>query len=166
MGSDEKRPFASKTVRLLPTILYTSVENKAKETSGIIADAFGIASQTALNLHEHDRTGVSFSPSRTVFEARITDFFTKPKQLIFGRETALEALTRFSRAVTALHQEGITAVVSHGAVITLFVCHHNPTLRPIDFWHRLTMPCALYLNENYQLTHTVFNLLGCCEFDT
>ena len=136
------------------------------ETGDIIASTLGIASKTALDIHEHDRTGVLFSPSRTVFQARLTNFFTKPDQLVFGRETAIEALTRFSRAVTALHQEGITTplallktgVVSHGTVITLFVCHHNPTLHPIDFWHRLTMPCALYLNENYQLTHTVFNL--------
>ena len=142
-----------------PTNLYTSDEQKAKETGSIIADSLGIASQVAFGIHEHDRTGVPFSPSRAVFEARISAFFTNPDQLIFGRETATEALTRFSRTVSALqHQGGITAVVTHGTVITLFVCYHNPTLHPIDFWHRLTMPCAFYLSKHYQVTHTVFDM--------
>lgn len=162
-GRLQAKRFAQQ-LPILPTILYTSAEEKAKETGGIIADVFGITPQIALNLHEHDRTGVLFSPSRAVFEASISTFFTKPDQLVFGRESASEVLTRFSRAVTALHQGGIaapstphrTGVVTHGTVITLFVCHHNPTLHPIDFWHRLTMPCAFYLDKNYQLTHTVF----------
>ena len=105
--------------------------------------------QVVLNMHEHDRTGVLFSPSRAVFKARIVGFFTKPDQLVFGRETTTEVFTRFSRDVIALHQEEVTAVVTHGTVITLFVCHHNPTLNPIDFWHRLIKPCAFYLDKNY-----------------
>lgn len=164
-GRLQAKQFAKK-LPILPTILYTSAEEKAKETGDIIADIFGVTSQIALNIHEHDRTGVSFSPSRAVFEDRIFTFFTKPDQLVFGRETASEALTRFSRAVIALHQGRITdpstplrtGVVTHGTVITLFICHHNPTLRSIDFWHRLTMPCAFYLDKNYQLTHAVFNV--------
>ncbi len=154
-GRLQAKRFAHK-LPIPPDRLYNSEEDKAVETGRILADQFGIRCQTIVGVQEHDRTGVPYYPSRADFEAKIADFFTNPDQLVFGRERATEAFSRFSRAVTALPQKKMTAVVSHGTVITLFICHHNPTLNPIEFWHKLTMPSAFYLDENYQLTHTVF----------
>jgi len=144
-GRLQAKQFAHQ-LPIAPTHLYSSSETKAQETGRIIAEAMGISCQTTPNLHEHDRTGVPYFPSRADFETAVSTFFNHPDQLIFGQERAIDALTRFKGAIAALPQDGeTTGIVAHGTVITLFICHHNPTLNAMDFWRKLTMPCAFYL---------------------
>ena len=68
-------------------------------------------------------------------------FFERPDQLVFGLETASEALDRFKSAVRhALGNEpGDTIIVSHGTVLSLLLgsiagqnCH--------ELWRNLKMP--------------------------
>jgi len=156
-GRLQAKQFAHQ-LPIAPTHLYSSSETKAQETGRIIAEAMGFSCQTTPNLHEHDRTGVPYFPSRADFETAVYNFFNQPYNLVFGQETATEALARFSKGITALpDHEGETAVVAHGTVITLFICHHNPTLNAMDFWRKLTMPCAFYLNSDYRLVRTVYS---------
>jgi broad specificity phosphatase PhoE len=155
-GRLQAKQFAHQ-LPIAPTHLYSSNEIKAQETGRIIAEAFGTSCQIAPDLHEHDRTGAPYYPSRADFETAVFTFFNQPNDLVFGQETATEALTRFRNGVAALPDiEGQTGVVTHGTVITLFICHHNPSLNAMDFWRRLTMPCAFYVDNDYRLTHTVF----------
>lgn len=156
-GRLQAKQFAQK-FPITPAHLYSSSETKAQETGRILAEAMGMRCQTAPNLHEHDRTGVPYFPSRADFETAVSTFFNQPNDLVFGQETANETLTRFSNGIAALpDDEGKTAVVSHGTVITLFICDHNPTLNAMDFWRKLTMPCAFYLNSDYRLTRAIYH---------
>jgi len=136
-----------------PAIFITSQENKAKETGQIMADAMGVPWRTAENLHEHDRQGAPYLKSEVEFKQAIIDLFSQPEQLVFGRETAVQAFERFDKAVANIlstfeerNRTGDIAIVTHGTVITLFVCHHNPGLDPVSFWRRLSLPDLVVLS--------------------
>ncbi len=61
-----------------------------------MAQNLGIPALSFAGLHEHERADVVFG-IRGNFETLLANFFAKPKQLIFGRETAEQALERFSQ---------------------------------------------------------------------
>lgn len=126
--------------------VVSSVEPKAAETAAILAEAWGRPYETVEGLHEHDRSNVGWM-SRERFEAAVTDFFRRPKELVLGRETAAEALARVERAVAgvlAKHPRGDLVIVTHGTVMTLFVAATNP-LDAVAFWHGLALPDAVIL---------------------
>lgn len=131
-----------------PTRLITSSELKASETGEIIANVLGLPCQTAPELHEHDRQGVTFFESREEFVAAVTRFFRYPDKLIFGNETAHQALERFDTAVNHLITQYPTdtlAIVTHGTVLTLFLAHHNQ-FNPIPFWTNIKLPDFFVVN--------------------
>jgi broad specificity phosphatase PhoE len=124
-----------------PDIVVTSTEPKAAQTGQIIAETLGLPCQTAENLHEHQRTGKFFSQGE--FQQKVRDFFERPNELVFGLETAEEALERFETAVLqviAQHPNKNIIIATHGTVITLFINAHNPHIAPIPFWQNLKMP--------------------------
>ncbi|MBE2224463.1 MAG: histidine phosphatase family protein [Anaerolineae bacterium] len=132
-----------------PTRLITSTETKAVETGQILADIWGIPCASAPNLHEHDRQGVPYLPDQTEFENTIKQFFAHPDELIFGNETAVQALARFRTAVVTQlesYPADSLGIVTHGTVMTLLATYYNPTLEPFTFWQNLSMP------DSYQLT--------------
>lgn len=126
-----------------PTRLITSSEAKASETGQILADVWGIPCTTAPNLHEHDRRGAPYLASPIEFKNLVAEFFARPDELIFGNETAVQALARFRTAVTTQIEKYPTdslGIVSHGTVMTLYISSLNPALDPFTFWQALTMP--------------------------
>lgn len=131
-----------------PDRFVTSGEQKAQETGQIIAGVLGVSCQTASDLHEHDRTGTPYFPSQKVFIEAVSHFFRHPDELVLGRETAVQAQTRFTQAVQtvmATHPTGNIAIVTHGTVLTLFAAHRQPQLDMISFWKSLTLPCAFVI---------------------
>jgi len=129
--------------------IITSTEPKAVETGQILADELGLPRQTAVNLHEHDRQGTPYFARREDFAAAVARFFTHPDKLVLGRETAAQARDRFVTAVNRLlaaHPQENLAVVAHGTVITLYICHANPSIDPVAFWQKLTAPAAFILS--------------------
>ncbi|MBO0779206.1 MAG: histidine phosphatase family protein [Ktedonobacteraceae bacterium] len=74
--------------------------------------------------------------------------------MIFGNETAAQALQRFSSAVSTVvrrHQAGDIVVVTHGTVMTLFVVFHGQA-EAFTFWWSLSMPKAIVLTlPDYRL---------------
>ncbi|MCX6020722.1 MAG: phosphoglycerate mutase family protein, partial [Chloroflexi bacterium] len=97
-------------------------------------------------LHEHDRTNVGFL-SDAEFDAAVAAFFDRPDELVLGRETANEALARFSRAVQgalARWPAGNLVIVAHGTVISLYVA----AVAGLDaraLWKRLGLPSFVVL---------------------
>ncbi|NHZ71845.1 MAG: hypothetical protein GWP17_02015 [Aquificales bacterium] len=133
-----------------PTRLVTSTEAKAAETGQILADIWGIPCTTAPNLHEHDRRGVPYQPNQAEFESKIANFLARPDELIYGNETAVQALVRFKTAVALQLEQYPTdtlGIVAHGTVITLLMSHYNPALTPLTFWQNLSMPDFYELNS-------------------
>ncbi len=145
-------PLAKSLSQYQPSLFVSSEEQKAIETAQIMSSALGIPQRSAPGLQEHNRAGTPYLNSNRGFRAAITEFFNHPGKLVFGQETAVDAFSRFNQAVfreIALHPHNSHAnltFVTHGTVLTLFVCHYNPQLDPIAFWNSLGMPCAVILN--------------------
>ncbi len=137
--------------------IVSSLEPKAVETARITADALGLSAERRENLHEHERSrGTSFS--RRQFERSVAALFAHPDRLVFGNETAHQALQRFEQAVYELVAETPVqrlAVVAHGTVISLFTAHHT-AIDVYDLWKRLGLPGFVVLTfPGYQLKEIV-----------
>ncbi len=129
-----------------PARLVSSVEPKAAETAALAAAALGIPHAPAPDLHEHDRAGVPFLDPAD-FEAAVAALFATPDRLVFGRETAAAAATRFRRAVAGVldaHPGESLAVVAHGTVIALYVAAVTGAAA-LPLWQRLGLPAFVVL---------------------
>ena len=132
--------------------IVSSAEPKAKQTADIIARHLQLNVQILLDLHEHDRTNVSYLP-HDAFQASMRAFFQKPDELVFGRETAEQAYTRFNRAVHSIlneHRNKTVVIVTHGTVISLFVSRLTGS-SGLELWNMLGLPSfvALDLGSNH-----------------
>lgn len=140
--------LAEQLKKYQPELLITSQERKAWQTTQEIGAWLGIPWFTFPGLHEHARLQVPYFPDAQTFRAAVEKLFRFPQELVFGEETAEQALARFSSALDrALAQFGNRSVgiVTHGTVLSLFVgqrCGVNPW----QFWQNLTMPAFVVLN--------------------
>jgi broad specificity phosphatase PhoE len=149
--SDEGRRRCEKLARRLnlfsPDIFVSSVEAKAMETARIAADCLGKPYEVAEGLHEHDRTGEPFG-TQAEFEAKVAEFFDRPGTLVFGRETADQAHSRYAGALdeaVSRYQGQSVAIVAHGTVMTLFISRALH-IDPFPFWKRLGLPAFVVLS--------------------
>ncbi len=130
-----------------PDKLITSDEPKAQETGQIVAKILDTSCTTAPDLHEHERSNEGYFPTEEQFESRVARFFSHPRCLVFGQETADDASTRFVDAVStaiAPHPGRTIAIVAHGTVITLFVARACG-IPPLPLWKRLDLPSFVVL---------------------
>jgi broad specificity phosphatase PhoE len=141
-------PLARKLKGYSPSVVVTSIEPKAVQTGAIVAQNLGIPALSFTGLHEHERAEV-VSGIRGNFETLLANFFAKPKKLIFGRETAEQALERFLHAMKDVflkYPAGNTVVVTHGTVITLWTTNLVGG-DPFTFWKRLGMPSMVVFSR-------------------
>jgi broad specificity phosphatase PhoE len=134
-----------------PEAILSSNEPKAKETAEILAGRLQLDVQIVPELHEHDRSNVPFL-SHDVFQVSIRDFFQKPDELVFGRETADQAYARFYQAVHSIlneHRNKTVVILTHGTVISLFVARLTGT-SDLELWNKLGLPSfvAIDLHSN------------------
>jgi broad specificity phosphatase PhoE len=130
-----------------PEVILSSNERKAKETAEILASHLGLYLQTLPDLHEHDRSNVPYL-SHDAFQSSIRDFFQNPDELVFGRETANQAYTRFYRALHSIlseHRNKTIVVVTHGTVIALFVSRLTGS-SDLELWSALGLPSFVALD--------------------
>lgn len=100
--------------------VYCSEERKAVEAARLLAGREGLAA-----LGENDRSATGFLPKER-FEAAADAFFAAPELSFRGWERAADAQRRIVAAVERVLREapaGDVAIVSHGAVGTLYKCH-------------------------------------------
>lgn len=156
-GKVRCKTLAEKLESYFPDVVISSVEPKATETAQIIARQLNKPFRTFEGLHEHDRTGVGFL-SKEQFEAKVNDIFIYPDKLVLGRETANQALERFSKALTSVeieHPNKNIVVVAHGTVITFFVEKFND-LEAFSFWRKLDLPSFVVFSlPHHKLVKTV-----------
>ena len=144
LSQEGKRRCATLARHLAPMNLaavITSEEGKARETGSIVAQDLELPLFTEKWLHEHDRQGAPFLKEKA-FRAALHTFFAQPQNLVFGTETAEEALNRFTRGVHAAlekHPTGNLAIVTHGTVLALYVARHSDW-EAREFWERLGQP--------------------------
>jgi broad specificity phosphatase PhoE len=139
--------LAERLAAYRPATMIASREPKAEETARIAAEHLRLRYTTAEGLHEHDRSNVGWSPSED-FQDAVGHFFAQPSELVFGRETADEARSRFAAALdtaVAAHPHGNLVVVAHGTVIALLVAARTGTA-PLPLWRRLGLPSFVVLS--------------------
>ena len=108
------------------TSIYSSTEKKAVDGATVMAENLTLPIKQIEALGENDRSATGYLPSDE-FEAIADQFFAFPDESVRGWETAQAAQNRIVAAVTQLTQEdeskGDIAIVSHGAVGALLMCH-------------------------------------------
>jgi broad specificity phosphatase PhoE len=130
-----------------PTAIVASTEPKATETAALLATHLQVPYTTGEGLHEHGRETVPYL-GQEAWQQTMTSFFARPDELVFGNESATQALQRFSAAVQqVVHQydEGNIMIVTHGTVMTLFVAQHTH-IQPFTFWRSLDTPAFVVLS--------------------
>jgi broad specificity phosphatase PhoE len=140
--------LAEKIKKYRPESVITSREPKAIQTGDIVAGILKISTTVASGLHEHEREGQGLT-SRESFEAGLKHFFDEPSRLVFGLESADQALARFSAAVTAIlgcRPRGSIVIVAHGTVIALWATSLIGG-DPFAFWKRMGMPSFMVFSR-------------------
>jgi broad specificity phosphatase PhoE len=106
------------------TRVVASTERKAVETAEALAAARQLPVVLDEELGENDRSSTGYLPAAE-FEALADRFFASPDESVHGWETARRAQRRIVAAVAraVAGADGDTAVVAHGGVGTLLLCH-------------------------------------------
>lgn len=117
--------------------LWCSTERKARDGAAILAGRLRVTVSELAALGESDRAATGYLPSAE-FEAVADQFFAHPDQSARGWERAVDAQRRILAAVDhvlarAAACPGDVAIVSHGGVGTLLLCHLRGT--PISRAH-------------------------------
>lgn len=124
-GIARMRAFAARPALARLASVWASAETKAIEAAGLLAARHGLPVQVNAALHENDRSATGFLPP-TEFEAVADAFFARPQESVRGWERAVDAQARIVSAlaeVLARAPEGDVAIVAHGGVGTLLLCH-------------------------------------------
>ena len=121
MGLALDKPWMSR----LGTV-FSSAERKARDAARIVADRFGFQPAIVTELGENDRSATGYLP-RAEFEATADLFFAHPERSVRGWERAIDAQRRIVAALERVIAEapglGDIAVISHGGVGALLLCH-------------------------------------------
>lgn len=106
--------------------VYCSGERKAREAAALVAEPLGLVPVVIEALGENDRSATGYLPQRE-FEAVADVFFARPNESVRGWERAVDAQRRIvdavERAIAAAPGAGDVAIVSHGGVGALLLCH-------------------------------------------
>jgi broad specificity phosphatase PhoE len=138
--SDEGRrrcgPLAERLRAHGPTAILSSTEPKARETAELVGAELGLEVRESPALRETARRTVPWM-ERDEFRRAVRRLFERPDEVVFGEESAADALARFSAAVDGLDER--TIVVSHGTVISLYAAARTGE-DTYDVWSRLELP--------------------------
>jgi broad specificity phosphatase PhoE len=103
--------------------IYCSTEQKAIDAATILSEHLGVPFVEMPELGENDRSATGFLPPDE-FERVADEFFAKPTVSVRGWERAVDAQARVVKAVERIAERdnGVIAIVAHGAVGTLLYC--------------------------------------------
>jgi broad specificity phosphatase PhoE len=106
--------------------VFSSAERKARDAAAILAAHRGLPVTIIDGLGENDRSATGYLP-RAEFEAVADAFFARPQESVRGWERAADAQARIvaavERAIALARLEGDVAILSHGGVGALLLCH-------------------------------------------
>jgi broad specificity phosphatase PhoE len=123
-------------------LFYTSPEPKAVATAAAISDRQPLIQVP--DLKELDRTAAGWLSTETEYVAMVAEIFRHPDESIRGCEPAALAQQRIVRAIDTLvaAQPGCTrAIISHGIVLALYLCHVKRIMMPDPaIWRRIGFP--------------------------
>jgi broad specificity phosphatase PhoE len=122
-----------------PQTIVSSPEPKARETAELVGGQLGLAVRESKDLREQARRTVGWL-QREQLEAGIRGLFDRRDEVVFGEESAADALARFTRAVDGLGPDAV--VVSHGTVISLYAAARTGR-DAFEIWRSLELPDLL-----------------------
>lgn len=106
--------------------VFSSAERKATDAAQLVADRFGLVPAVVAGLGENDRSATGYLP-KAEFEAVADAFFAHPGDSVRGWERAVDAQHRIVAAMECViadaPERGAIAVISHGGVGALLLCH-------------------------------------------
>lgn len=107
--------------------IWCSTERKSREGARILAEHLSLPVAVLDALRENDRSATGYLP-RDEFEAVADQFFARPDESVRGWERAVDAQSRILGAVEEVLAVsagcgGDIAVLAHGGVGTLLLCH-------------------------------------------
>jgi broad specificity phosphatase PhoE len=106
--------------------VFSSAERKARDAADILGRHLRLTPIILDQLGENDRSATGYLP-KPAFEALADQFFACPELSVRGWERASDAQRRIAEAIARVialaPAEGDIAVVSHGAVGALLLCH-------------------------------------------
>lgn len=106
--------------------VWSSTERKTREAAAILGGSLGLRPAELEELGENDRSATGYLP-KAEFEAVADLFFAHPETSVRGWERAVDAqrriVTTVDRVLAAAAGVGDVAIVSHGAVGALLLCH-------------------------------------------
>lgn len=146
-GRDDVRRLVAQLAGNKYAAVISSPEPKAAETAALLSEAFSLDFSTHEGLAEHDRSNVPLMKTPE-FVSAIANFFSKPAQLVLGKETAKHALKRFEQAMDATlaaHPEGDLLIVSHGTVLALWLGTYAQ-IDPYQTWRQMGLPSYVKLS--------------------
>lgn len=110
--------------------IYCSTERKAIDGAEILSRATGCSFEAVAELGENDRSATGYL-AKAEFETTANEFFARPQESVRGWERAVDAQARIVRAVGDIAARapaaGPIAIVSHGGVGALLLCHLKQT---------------------------------------
>lgn len=148
-GQALSQSLANKLAPYGITRMITSVEPKARETGQLIAERLGISWEQAEGLHEQLRYTVGWMESEEERIEAIRQLFRKPSEVVFGEESANDALARFSKAIRTVrthYPDDILGIATHGTVMALFL-QAFAGLDAFEFWQSMVTPMAVILKD-------------------
>lgn len=125
-GIHRMRAFAATPTAARLAAVWASAETKAIEAAGLLAGRTGLPVRVHPGLGENERSATGFLPSAE-FELMADAFFGAPARSVAGWERAVDAQARIVASVDEILRdppEGDVAVVTHGGVGTLLLCHY------------------------------------------
>jgi broad specificity phosphatase PhoE len=110
--------------------IYCSTEQKAIDGAAIMSEALGVPYVAVPEFGENDRSATGYLRGAE-FASVVSEFFGRPEESVRGWERAVDAQRRIVAATTAVlrHKpvDGDVAIVAHGGVGTLLLCHLSGT---------------------------------------
>jgi len=108
--------------------IYSSTERKAIDGAEVLSEHLQLPAKHFEALGENNRSSTGYLPAKE-FELLADEFFSKPLESVRGWETAQSAQSRIvkevNRIIELTKDDEPIAIVSHGAVGTLLLCHLN-----------------------------------------
>jgi broad specificity phosphatase PhoE len=148
--SERLQPYA-------PSAIISSPEARAQENARLVAAHFQLPLTVRDGLQEIDRRGFPVLHA-AMFRKRMMAFFHQRQHRLMGLESADESVRRFNATIEQLvleHPEGNLVVVTHGAIMSLFIALYN-AVDPFSYWTKLGLPSMAILSlPDYHLLETV-----------
>ena len=129
-------PLAERLARFEPRTLLASTEPKARETAELMAPALALEVQLSDGLRETARRTVGWLAPEEL-DGGIRELFERPAEVVFGEESAEQALARFEEAVAGVEEQAV--VVTHGTVLSLYAAARTGR-DPYELWKSLELP--------------------------